>query len=185
MGHMDLRRQLRDVLRSTRSLPVGSRGLIAYSGGPDSLCLLHALVSLRDEFRWMLNAAYIDHRLRRANRQAKVNGREPLPKHWAYLPGCIAGKLSVCSRGNVQEEARKARRDRLAQYAAEIGGRLDCPRPHRRRSSRNVIDAVDSRSWNGWARWNGKDFRGLEKAAARCTSQRGCCVSQHAQLEGG
>ncbi len=38
--------------------------LAAVSGGPDSVCMLHALVGLRDELRFQLRVAHLDHRFR-------------------------------------------------------------------------------------------------------------------------
>ena len=45
-------------------LPVGSRGLVAVSGGRDSMVLLHALSRWRDRGRWELVVASMDHGLR-------------------------------------------------------------------------------------------------------------------------
>ena len=42
----------------------GDRVLIGLSGGPDSVCLLHALNNLKDEYKLALHAIYIDHGLR-------------------------------------------------------------------------------------------------------------------------
>ena len=38
--------------------------IIATSGGPDSLCLLHLLCELKDEFRLKLIVAHVNHKLR-------------------------------------------------------------------------------------------------------------------------
>jgi tRNA(Ile)-lysidine synthase len=57
-----------DRLRRTNSerglLGNGDRVLVAVSGGPDSLALLHALASLRDELRLEVVAAHLNHRMR-------------------------------------------------------------------------------------------------------------------------
>lgn len=42
----------------------GEKILVGLSGGPDSVCLLHVLTSLKDDFKLDLNAIYIDHGLR-------------------------------------------------------------------------------------------------------------------------
>ncbi|WP_160680776.1 tRNA lysidine(34) synthetase TilS [Clostridium sp. C8-1-8] len=42
----------------------GDRVLVALSGGPDSVCLLHILYSLRNEFNISIGAAHINHLLR-------------------------------------------------------------------------------------------------------------------------
>jgi len=45
-------------------LPVGSRGVVAVSGGRDSMVLLHLLSRWRDRGRWQLVVASLDHGLR-------------------------------------------------------------------------------------------------------------------------
>ncbi len=42
----------------------GERVLVGLSGGPDSVCLLHALSRIKDEYSLQLDAVYIDHNLR-------------------------------------------------------------------------------------------------------------------------
>lgn len=60
--------------------------LVAVSGGPDSMCLLHALHRLRRLLRIRLDVAHVDHRLRRdsekdADYVARAAGRLGLPFH--------------------------------------------------------------------------------------------------------
>ena len=43
---------------------VGSSLVVAVSGGPDSLALVHALHTLRSDLRLKLHAAHLDHGLR-------------------------------------------------------------------------------------------------------------------------
>ena len=38
--------------------------VVAVSGGPDSMCLLHILLSLREEYNLELNVAHINHMIR-------------------------------------------------------------------------------------------------------------------------
>ncbi len=45
-------------------LPRGTRVVVAVSGGPDSLCLLHVLRALAPERELRLHVAHLDHRLR-------------------------------------------------------------------------------------------------------------------------
>ncbi len=51
----------------------GDKVLVAFSGGPDSVALLHILHSLQNEFEFKLAAVYIDHKLRprAAKREAR------------------------------------------------------------------------------------------------------------------
>ncbi len=53
-----------DLIRKYDMLPRGGRVLCAVSGGADSMCLLHWLNSLREEFGFSLFAAHFEHGLR-------------------------------------------------------------------------------------------------------------------------
>jgi len=83
-----------------------NRGIVAFSGGGDSLCLLHLLC------RWMnstgsnkIEAVHVDHGLR------QNSGEEALRiQKLAESLGVTCHLLKVAvARGNVQEEARKSR----------------------------------------------------------------------------
>ena len=57
-------------IKEKRRLPERSRVLVAVSGGPDSVCLLHILLSLREELGIKLYIAHLDHQLRGAESKA-------------------------------------------------------------------------------------------------------------------
>ncbi|WP_199311925.1 tRNA lysidine(34) synthetase TilS [Phormidium tenue] len=52
------------LLKVRPLLPRGARGLLAISGGQDSVCLLKLLVDLRPKWGWQLRAVHCDHRWR-------------------------------------------------------------------------------------------------------------------------
>lgn len=52
------------LLRIRPLLPSGATGLVAVSGGQDSVCLLKLLVDLRPKWGWQLRAVHCDHRWR-------------------------------------------------------------------------------------------------------------------------
>lgn len=52
------------LLRVRPLLPPGATGLVAVSGGQDSVCLLKLLVDLRPKWGWQLRAVHCDHRWR-------------------------------------------------------------------------------------------------------------------------
>lgn len=52
------------LLRVRPLLPAGAAGLVAVSGGQDSVCLLKLLVDLRPRWGWQLRAVHCDHRWR-------------------------------------------------------------------------------------------------------------------------
>ena len=110
--------------------------LVAVSGGPDSICLLHSLVRLRRLFALELSSFHFDHRLRPgsdrdaayARRQAERLG---VPFHLrAAASGPQRGESveALGARGALRGDGRRAAR----------GGRHDgCGRAHRRRPGRD------------------------------------------------
>ncbi|MGH2728382.1 MAG: ATP-binding protein, partial [Actinomycetota bacterium] len=63
----DLVANVRAVLTRRGMLKGGETVVVAVSGGPDSLTLLHTLVRLASAFDLSLHAAHFDHRLRPAS----------------------------------------------------------------------------------------------------------------------
>ncbi|HBU05695.1 MAG: tRNA lysidine(34) synthetase TilS [Nitrospirae bacterium GWF2_44_13] len=61
---MNLFGPVKTTIKKHSMLNEGDRVLIGLSGGPDSVCLLHALSNLKDEYKLALHAIYIDHGLR-------------------------------------------------------------------------------------------------------------------------
>jgi len=60
----NLRQQVRETIRRYQMLQAGERVLVAVSGGPDSIGLLHLLGSFRDELGIELAVAHLNHQLR-------------------------------------------------------------------------------------------------------------------------
>ncbi len=60
--------RVRQTLRREQMLSGGESVVIATSGGPDSMALLHLLRRLREEFRLRLRVVHVDHGLHRASR---------------------------------------------------------------------------------------------------------------------
>ncbi len=56
---------VRLTIRESGLLNEGDRVLVALSGGPDSVALLHMLITLRPEYRLTLSALYINHKVRK------------------------------------------------------------------------------------------------------------------------
>ncbi|MBI3332657.1 MAG: tRNA lysidine(34) synthetase TilS [Candidatus Omnitrophica bacterium] len=110
-----------DTVRSTierhRMLRAGDRVLIGVSGGPDSLALLAALVSLRDRFRVALQAAYVDHGLRPAAARREAALVQATCRRWGVPAHRI--RRSVRKRGGESPEAaaREARYEALTLLA--------------------------------------------------------------------
>ncbi len=61
---MDILSRVEETVKKHYMLYGGERVLVALSGGPDSVCLLHVLNRMKDNWRLRLHALYIDHGLR-------------------------------------------------------------------------------------------------------------------------
>ena len=61
---MDIRERFLKTISDYGLLKRGDAVLVALSGGPDSVALLHLFVDLRDNFRFNLAAAHLDHAIR-------------------------------------------------------------------------------------------------------------------------
>jgi tRNA(Ile)-lysidine synthase len=98
----------------------GSRLLLAVSGGPDSLALLHAMSRLRARFELALYAHGVDHGLR-----SEAGAELDLAERLAQSCGIAfsRSRVEVVLGGNLQARARQARYQALRRVAAEV----DCP----------------------------------------------------------
>jgi len=117
---------LSTVLRTiaTRALfERGDRVIVAVSGGPDSMALLHALWEVRDRLGLILEVAGVDHGLRPAAAEelAVVRARaEALGLPFVGLAVDVARHRRGAS---LQDAARRARLGALAALATERGAR--------------------------------------------------------------
>ena len=108
--------QVRKTITRYNMLPSGSRVAVAVSGGPDSVCLLHALVELAPSLEITLSVAHLNHQLRGAESDedevfvARLAATLALPFHRAsaHIP-----------HENLEEAARIARREFFAQLPAD------------------------------------------------------------------
>ncbi|HXF57682.1 MAG TPA: tRNA lysidine(34) synthetase TilS [Actinomycetota bacterium] len=115
--------RVRAAARVHRMFEPGDRVLVAVSGGPDSLCLLHALARLRRLLRVDLACFHFDHGLREGSetdaryvaRQARALG----------VPFVLRRAESRPGRGeSVEAWAREVRYRALAEAASELGARV-------------------------------------------------------------
>jgi tRNA(Ile)-lysidine synthase len=124
---------LTDVLRKvthtieTHGLFVPGEGVVVgVSGGPDSLCLLHVLLRLRETYRLRLHVAHLNHGARGAEADADAEFVATVAAEWD-LPVTIVKQdvpaLAQAHRLAFEEAARRARYAFLARVAQEIGGR--------------------------------------------------------------
>jgi len=109
---------VRATLREHELLPRGSTVLVAVSGGPDSMALLHVLASIRKSFAFGLFAHGVDHGLR-AGCAAELDVAEAFARSLDIPFGRT--NISVASGGNLQARARAARWIALRAAAAREG----------------------------------------------------------------
>lgn len=98
--------------------------LVAVSGGPDSVCLLHILVKLREELGIRLHVAHLNHQLRGAESEADAQYVSDLA-HCLDIPATIEQRdvkaYQAQQRISLEEAAREVRYTFLAQVAKFIG----------------------------------------------------------------
>jgi tRNA(Ile)-lysidine synthase len=96
-----------EILTRYNMLPVGSKIGVGVSGGADSVALLHLLHRLRSQFKIELAALHLNHQLRGEESEAD----ERFVRELAHSLGVpVYCESAVLPPGNVEEEARSARR---------------------------------------------------------------------------
>jgi len=98
--------------------------LVAVSGGPDSVCMLHILVKLREKLGTELHVAHLNHQLRGADSDADALYVADLARQ-LDIPATIERRdvkaYQVRQRLSLEEAAREVRYAFLAQVASSIG----------------------------------------------------------------
>ena len=98
--------------------------VVGVSGGPDSLCLLHALDHLKEKLGLVLHVAHLDHCLRGLESEADAIYVSQVTEQMA-IPSTIGWedvRLRYPSHSrSLEEMAREARYDFLAQVAEDAG----------------------------------------------------------------
>jgi len=101
-----------------------SRLLVAVSGGPDSVCLLHILVKLKEELGIRLHVAHLNHQLRGAESKADAQYVSNLARRLG-IPATIEQRdvkaYQKDKHISLEEAAREVRYTFLAQVAEAIG----------------------------------------------------------------
>ncbi|HET8679708.1 MAG TPA: tRNA lysidine(34) synthetase TilS, partial [bacterium] len=115
--------RVRQTLRREQMLSGGKAVVVATSGGPDSMALLHLLRRLRDEFRVRLRVVHVDHGLHRASRAHAAFVRETA-RAWG-VPVSVR-RVNVRAhakrhRVTLEEAARALRYAALAAVARRTG----------------------------------------------------------------
>jgi tRNA(Ile)-lysidine synthase len=102
----------------------GEKLLVAVSGGPDSVCLLHILVKLQEELKVKLHVAHLNHQLRGAESDADADYVSGLARNFG-IPAAIERRDVIGYQArqhlSLEEAAREVRYSFLAQVARAIG----------------------------------------------------------------
>ena len=123
-GRQALPERVLHFVREYHLVPSRHRLLVAVSGGPDSVCLLHILVKLQDELGIKLHVAHLDHQLRGAESAADAQYVSDLA-HRLGIPATIEQRdvktYQTRQHISLEEAAREVRYAFLAQVARSIG----------------------------------------------------------------
>ncbi|MDO9392323.1 MAG: tRNA lysidine(34) synthetase TilS, partial [bacterium] len=112
----DLRSKVKELITSRKLISPGDHVLAAFSGGPDSLCLLHLLNELSGELGFKLTACHIDHHLRGKASQADAAWARQLAQSWGVRMITVNVDVKAHSRNNrlsLETSARELRRAAL------------------------------------------------------------------------
>jgi tRNA(Ile)-lysidine synthase len=117
-----------DIVRKTilhhRMFIDGGTVILGVSGGPDSLCLLHALKTLQEELGLNLHLAHLDHGIRGDESRADAAYVEELAREW-QIPASVArgDALGYAQEHSLatEEAARRVRYLFLGRVAQEVG----------------------------------------------------------------
>jgi len=98
--------------------------VVGVSGGPDSLCLLHVLLRLREEFGLRLHVAHLHHGARGADADADAEFVASLAAEWGLPVTVERQDVPALAREHgmaFEETARRVRYTFLARLAGEVG----------------------------------------------------------------
>lgn len=130
---------VRRTFRDRRLLrPGDSHVLVACSGGPDSMAMMHVLAHLRSELGLTLTVASVDHGLRKeAGDEVAQVGRWCDALSLPFVPLSLNGLSGLGS--SLQEEARRARYRVLHDAAAGCGADLIAVGHHQEDQAETVL----------------------------------------------
>ncbi len=119
-----LEQRVLHFIREHQLISSRQKMLVAVSGGPDSVCLLHILVKLQKELGAGLHIAHLNHQLRGAESEADAQYVANLAHH-LHIPATIEQRdvksYQAQKRISLEEAAREVRYTFLSQTANSIG----------------------------------------------------------------
>jgi tRNA(Ile)-lysidine synthetase-like protein len=121
---VDVLNRVRRTVDGHGLLERGDGIVVGVSGGPDSLCLLHVLLRLREVYDLQLHVAHLHHGARGADADADATFVEELAAEWDLPVTFERRDVPALAREHhlaFEEAARRVRYAFLACVAAEIG----------------------------------------------------------------
>jgi tRNA(Ile)-lysidine synthase len=120
----DVLKQVRRTIENYGLLARGDGVVVGVSGGPDSLCLLHVLLRLREAYDLRLHVAHLHHGARGADADADAEFVAALAAEWGLAVTVEKQDVPALAREHrlaFEEAARRVRYAFLARVAAETG----------------------------------------------------------------
>ncbi len=118
------KQQVLRFIREHQLVTDGARLVVAVSGGPDSVSLLHILSALRKELDIELHVAHLNHQLRGAESEADADYVTELAKRLG-IPATVESRdvrvYQSSHRLSLEEAAREVRYAFLAEVAVTVG----------------------------------------------------------------
>jgi tRNA(Ile)-lysidine synthase len=119
----ELFQKVKKIIEKYFMLSGRERVLIALSGGPDSVCLLHILKNLQEEFRLDLQSLYVDHGLRPGEAVREIEFCKNLCANFNLPFFTKSIDVKFCAKEkklNIQEAARELRYRAFEETAREL-----------------------------------------------------------------
>lgn len=123
---MELLEKVRATIRKHRMFGEGDTIVLGVSGGPDSVCLLHALKQLQQELAIALHVGHIEHGIRGEESRADAQYVENLGREWQLAVTVEYGDVPTYAAEHklaIEEAARRVRYSFLGRVAHEVGAR--------------------------------------------------------------
>jgi tRNA(Ile)-lysidine synthase len=116
--------KVKNTIAQNRLINCGDRIVVALSGGPDSVCLLHALYSLTNKLNIKLYAVHINHMLRGQEADEDEAYARELCQSFGVNFNSVSRDVAGISKSSgisIEEAGREARYQEFYRYADSVG----------------------------------------------------------------
>lgn len=128
-----MKKKVLQTIEKYNMFPPGEKVLLAVSGGPDSLCLLHVMYNLAPALNITLHVIHINHRLRPESGLEALFVKKQACKLGVPVTVCSVDVLGLRQKGgfSVQDAARRARYTAIRKTAGRVGATRVATAHHR------------------------------------------------------